>query len=478
MERKKKPKKADNHPEQEEQIIASEEINNGPEHSAESNEFEAKPEAQLPEQDETTSRENDPSRTHQNEPLNDVHELVAPENNGMEEKQDAMTNESQEIISVGENSFGEESNDSPKDTGTLPHDFQETGFVESNELKSKKTDKPSESEITSSEKLPAPEPPADKAPHEEKNNSAYISSQVDKLLRLKDEKNFVDFWFYVKELNKMIFTLRGLQKEERLKFKERIGELCEETKKVQDELKTKIAKTSHLKLERIQQILDEALGFGVTHEELEKSFHKIEEANKFLREGKVQGEDGEESADMSRDHREQAKELIKGAKDKIFDRKREIREGNFKKVTDRLNSISDSLLSQGRAQRIFEGIKNLRNEMRSMNLDRSQLREIDNVIDTLWKKAREKASSGRTLETKKKIYGLEDLARRKEIFIKTLDKEIKDLNVKWSSVQNDFFKNRVNEWIEEKKQKILDTQKEIESVHEKIKFLQEQLQRN
>jgi hypothetical protein len=211
---------------------------------------------------------------------------------------------------------------------------------------------------------------------------------------------------------------------------------------------------------------------------LEKSFHKIEEANKFLRDGKVQAEDGEESADMSREHREQAKELIKSARDKIFDRKREIREGNFKKVTERLNSISDSLLSAGRAQRIFEGIKNLRNEMRSMNLDRSQLREIDNVIDTLWKKAREKASTGRVQETKKKIYGLEDLARRKEIFIKTLDKEIKDLNVKWSSVQNDFFKNRVNEWIEEKKQKILETQKELESVHEKIKFFQEQLQRN
>lgn len=469
MERKRKPKKVENHPEQEEQIIASEQVNRDPESSFENNDPEVKQEALLLEKDETTSVQNDQLSAHQSETISDAHELVAPENNGIEEKQDELTMESQQILS-------EESDDTPGETNKIFNDSQETS-LESNELKD--TDiKPAVAETTPTEKVSAAETPADKAPCDDKNNAAYISSQVDKLIRLKDEKNFVDFWFYVKELNKMIFTLRGLQKEERLKFKDRIGELCEETKKIQDELKTKIAKTSHLKLERIQQMIDEALAFGVTHEEMEKSFHKIEETNKFLREGKVKAEDGEESADMSREHREQAKELIKSARDKIFDRKREIRESNFKKVTDRLNSISDSLLSQGRAQRIFEGIKNLRNEMRTMNLDRSQLREIDNVIDTLWKKAREKASTGRVQETKKKIYGLEDLARRKEAFIKTLDKEIKELNVKWSTVQNDFFKNRVNEWIEEKKQKILDTQKELESVHEKIKFFQEQLQRN
>ena len=221
---------------------------------------------------------------------------------------------------------------------------------------------------------------AEEKPVAEKDNAAYMSSQLDKLIELKNENNFTDFWFYVKELNKMIFTLKGITKEDRHKFKDRIGELCDETKKLQDEIKVRVAKTSHLKLQRLQQIIDEALAFGNSHDELEKSFHKIEEANKFLKDGSVKGEDGEESADMSREHREKAKEAIKVARDKIFDRKREIREGNFKRVTEKLTVISNSLMSQGKSQKVFDGIKNLRAEMRTMVLDRTQLREIDSVI--------------------------------------------------------------------------------------------------
>jgi len=61
---------------------------------------------------------------------------------------------------------------------------------------------------------------------------------------------------------------------------------------------------------------------------------------------------------------------------------------------------------------------------------------------------------------------------------RALEKEIKDLKDKWDNVKNDFFKNRVNEWIEEKKEKVESTYKEIESVREKINFLNEQMKRN
>ncbi len=310
------------------------------------------------------------------------------------------------------------------------------------------------------------------------DNISFLNTQVEKLIGLKDEKNFTDFWFYVRELNKMVFTLKGIAREERLKFKERIGELCDETKKLQDEWKEKISKTSSLKLERISRMVEEALSFGTSHEELEKSFHKIEAANKFFREGKVANDAGEETAEMSREDREKAKELIKAGKDKVLDRKREIREANFKVVTQKLNAISDSLIGAGKPQKIFDAIKKLRLEMKDMTLDRPQLREIDNVIETMWKKAREKSSFSRVHDTQMRIRGLEDSLRRKEHFIHTLEKEIKDLGAKWNNVKNDFFKNRVNEWAEEKKQKIESTRKEIEGVKEKITFLQEQLKRN
>ncbi|MCY7409701.1 MAG: hypothetical protein LH473_05470, partial [Chitinophagales bacterium] len=222
------------------------------------------------------------------------------------------------------------------------------------------------------------------------DNAAFINKQIEKLIQYKEEKNFTDFWFYVKELNTMIFTLKGVPRAERNKFKDRITELCDAAKKTQDELKVKVAKTSGIKLDSIKKILEEAFTFGTSNEELEKSFVKVEEANKFLREGIVKAEDGEESADMSRNDRERAKELIKKAKDQIFDRKRAIREDNFKKDTERLNAISDNLMSQGRSQNIFNAIKKLREEMRLMTLDRTQVRDIDNVINTIWKKAIEK----------------------------------------------------------------------------------------
>src|SRR5207344_2589014 len=121
---------------------------------------------------------------------------------------------------------------------------------------------------------------------------------------------------------------------------------------------------------------------------------KIEEANKFFKEGTVESEEGEVSADMSREDREQAKELLRTGKDKILDRKRGVREENFKVVTDKLTSISDQLLSSTKPHKIFDSIKKLRIDMKAMTLDRSQLREIDDVIETIWKKAREKSSAG------------------------------------------------------------------------------------
>lgn len=309
------------------------------------------------------------------------------------------------------------------------------------------------------------------------DNVSFVNRQIDKLIALKEEKNFTDFWFYVKELNTMIFTLKGIAKEERYKFKDRIGELCVEAKAIQEEIKLKVSKTSGLKLEKLKQILEEAFTYGSSHEELEKSFVKVEEANKFLREGIVTSEDGEASADMSRGDREKAKELLKKAKDQIFERKRAVREENFKRITDRLNAISDNLMSHGRSQNILSAIKKLRSEMHNMTLDRTQVRDIDNVINTIWKKAVEKINHGNEYDAKKKMSDLEYSIKKKEQFIQTLESEIKELGMKWKGVKNDFFKNRVDEWGKEKQEKIVETRKEIESIKEKIKFFNEKAQR-
>ena len=112
--------------------------------------------------------------------------------------------------------------------------------------------------------------------------------------------------------------------------------------------------------------------------------------------------------------------------------------------------------------------------MKNMTMDRGQFKEVNDLIDTIWKKASEKLNSNRVYDNKKKLSELESSVKRKNEFIEKLEQEIKDLHVKWTNVSNDFFKNRVNEWIEEKKEKIESTKKEIESVKERINFVKQQ----
>lgn len=310
-------------------------------------------------------------------------------------------------------------------------------------------------------------------PEHDKNPLHFISSGIDKLIKLKDETNFTDFWFYVKELNTLIFNTRGLPKEDRMKFKDRISELCDDAKKLQDDLKAKVAKTSKLKLEQIDNMLKAAMAHGNSHEEMEKSFAEIEAANKFLREGIVKAETGEESADMSRNDKEKAKDLIKQAREAIFDKKRALREGNFKNIIDKLNHIADKALNEN-PRSAFNGIKNLRTEMKDMTMDRGQFKEINDLIDTIWKKAIQKIDSGRVYDQKKKTGELDISLKRKTEFIEKLEQEVRDLTARLSNVRgNDFFSNRMKEQIEEKKEKIENTKKEIESVKEKIVFMKQ-----
>ena len=351
---------------------------------------------------------------------------------------------------------------------TEPETSVEEKPVEKKKRISSKVDKPIEA-IAETAKTETEEVPEIKSedPH------TFVSKNIDKLIRLKDELNFTDFWFYVKELNTLIFNQKGLAKEDRAKFKEHISELCDDAKKLQDEVKAKVAKTSKLKLEQVEQMIQTALAHGDSHEDMEKSFLEIDAANKFLREGIVKAETGEESADMSRNDREKAKDLIKNAREAIFDKKRGLREGNFKTVIDKLNHIADKALNEN-PRGAFNAIKNLRTEMKAMTMDRGQFKEINDLIDTIWKKAIQKIENGRVYDQKKKTSELDISLKRKTEFIEKLEQEVRDLNAKLGNVRgNDFFSNRMKEQIEEKKEKIENTKKEIESVKEKIVFMKQ-----
>ncbi len=311
----------------------------------------------------------------------------------------------------------------------------------------------------------------------EVDNLTYLQTQLERLTSFVDQKNFSDFWFYSRELRKEIFLLKGVPRAERKKLKEQLGQICEQAKQKQEELLQKMAQAAELKLVRVKELVQQALSTVHQSNGYEEGLRRFEEASQFLRHGEVTLPTGETIHELKREDFEIGKKIIQEAKDQWLEEKRKIRDSNFQHVLAKLNELSEKLLSQGQAANVLRGIRGLRQEMKKLTLDRTQWREIDQVVSSLWKKAKEQATIGLEHQIQKRIEGLERLIARKEQFIATLQSEIDELKTRWANVKNDFFKNRMDERISEKQQKIDETRSDIVSVKEKIRFLKEQQKR-
>ncbi len=303
----------------------------------------------------------------------------------------------------------------------------------------------------------------------------FVEEMISRLLKMQAEHNFRDFWFYVKELNNFIFSSLRIKKEKKAELKERIGVLCDAVKMQQEGLRENLKKSSAQKREAIEKLIREANEMEPTAEGVELSFKKLEEAQRLMRQKPDEAEasvSAEESG-FTRSDREALFQLIKTSKDDIMQRKRSIRQKNFETIANRLKEISDKVFYKN-PREAFNQIKVLRNDMRNVALDRDHVKEIDGVINQLWKKAGEKVNERKEQDLSKRLSGMESLIVKNNQFIKRLHKEIDDIKVKWADVQNDMFKNRMNEWIEEKTQKIEKVTEENKSLAEKIAFLKEQ----
>jgi len=281
----------------------------------------------------------------------------------------------------------------------------------------------------------------------------------------------------VKELNNFIFSSPNLKKNQRNDFKKRIGELCVKVKTRQDESKNALGKSSEEKRLAIEKIVNEALALEQTAAGIEESIRKMDEAQKLWH-GKKDADHGGsfDNDGLTRDDRDKVRELLKKSKDEVFGRRRNLRQKNFEKIATRIKEISDKVFYKN-PREAFNQIKKLRTEMRNVPLDRDHVKEIDDVINKLWNKAGEKLNERREEDTLKRISGLENLINKNHQFIKRLQKEIDDLKIKWADVQNDMFRNRVNEWIDEKTAKIAQVTEEIKGLQEKINFLKMQAER-
>lgn len=302
----------------------------------------------------------------------------------------------------------------------------------------------------------------------------FVKEMIARIEKLQSENNFRDFWFYVKELQNFIFSSPNLKKDQRNDFKKQIGEICVVVKTRQEEMRIALSKTSIEKKSAIDKLIADALAQDNSPEGIEISFKKIEEAQKLWH-GKI--ETGTEHASfendgLTREDRDKVRDLLKSTKDEIFGRKRATRQKNFEEIAAKLREIGDKVFAKN-PREAFNQIKKLRTDMRNIALDRDHVKEIDGVINALWKKAGQKIDEKREHETVNRVSGMENLINKNHQFIKRLEKEIEDIKIKWADVQNDMFKNRMNEWIEEKTQKIAKVQEDNKSLTEKIKFLRE-----
>lgn len=302
-----------------------------------------------------------------------------------------------------------------------------------------------------------------------------IAAHIERLNQYLNKKEFKEFWFYGPEVKRELFQIRNLTKDERTKALKQLDELFERAKLLEEQNNNLLAMASALKLQRIQEMLNKALDVNSV-ESIQANLTELDKVSAFIREGVVELPIGISLPDMLPADRDQARDMVRKAREELLNRLQQIREQNFQLLSNRLNELTNSLDKEQKPYfKIVKGLQSIRSEMFSMSLNRWHRKEIDQALDVLYKKARDSQSAQRTDELRKRIQGMEHLIVKKQHFISALDKEIKDLEMRWSGVKNDFFRSHIQERLAEKKAKTEQAQKDIASIREKINFLAEQL---
>ncbi|MCS6992133.1 MAG: hypothetical protein NZL95_09800 [Chitinophagales bacterium] len=304
---------------------------------------------------------------------------------------------------------------------------------------------------------------------------AFVSKELLRLESKIEQKDFKDFWFFGLELKRQLFQLRGLTKDERAHFKNQLEELFQRAKILEDQNKNIVAQVSELKLQRVQQMVDQILAQHADAQQIDLALAELDKVSAFIREGTVTLPSGVTMADMVPMQRDKAKELVRKAREQLLHIRQQIREQNFQKLSEKISALSDFLTKTNKIQQVVKGLQEFRLELRTANLERGHFQELKMIYETLWKKARESQIASREDELHRRVRGMLRLVQRKQQFIEVLQREMKDLEARWANVKNDFFRIHIKELMAEKKMKVEQAEKDVISLNEKIAFLNEQL---
>lgn len=294
------------------------------------------------------------------------------------------------------------------------------------------------------------------------------------------KKKFSDFWIYVKEINQVINTTLSLSKEFRAAIREQIGQICEDVKEKQAEFKEKMAINSAIKRHTIDTMIEEAMAFPVDNDGLRKSMDKLDAVLQMLKEGA----DNEEEA-MTREDKDFCWEKWKDARTDLNLRRAEIKNANFLKIKEEIEPIYE-VAHHGDPYRSKDSIKELRTRMKGLLFDDWQYEEINAALTECWETSMNRIGSIKDEKEQKhlkwradmenKILYFQNLIEKSHGYIGRMEAQIQDLQEKLANPKTVSVHDKIEGWIEEKRQSIREAQENNENINQKILEIKNRLE--
>jgi len=294
-------------------------------------------------------------------------------------------------------------------------------------------------------------------------------------------RNYKEFFEHAKEVGSLFKTLKPLPHEDREQLWLEFSTMCddvraqqnserEEQKLVSLELRGKL----EARLIELQQAAPNA--------KFADDFNKLADQMKTIREEFTGTK--EHQAPLVPKDREALWKLWKSADDAIWAQRKGVREENYTVGKEHMQQCAE-LAASGDPFDCHKKIKELRPWQRGAELSREQRDEIRKALDASWDAAAARIESSRTErkrqyeEWTERTSGLLEeweakLEKMRDFRVK-LEEQIARLNEMETNARTDEFADQVAGWREEKEAKLVDVDKNLAQLAEKIESVKKRL---
>ncbi len=280
-----------------------------------------------------------------------------------------------------------------------------------------------------------------------------------------------EFWLHAKEISEMFKSLR-LSRDDRERLWSGYSGLCENVKRMQNEIRAESEKRRGTFQSLIQDAYNQA-GGASNREELDKARAMQTENLKLMKESELVGKD-----------RGPLWKFWKMTNDKIHSRREEVQESNFLNAGREMSSIYNTA-EHGDPYAAINEIKEIHKTLPGLYVNRGQKNELYTTLNNAWESATKRV--GEIKEKKKINYEewrerteghIERWERNKEKtedFISRLENQIYRLEGEEGDARTSEYASKVRGWIEEKEEKIESGRNYLLELEEKLYSAREKL---